>query len=310
MQDSVRVPVPLELSVSTFLLDQQRMVQVFARDITERTRLLEQLYDTRERLQITLQRIGDAVIATDDNGIVTFMNGVAESLTGWTAEDALGKPMSSIFHIVNEQTGMPVSSPVDEVIAKGRVVGLANHTILISRDGRKRPIADSAAPIRKADGSVVGVVMVFRDMTEEAEAQRQIRYLSYHDKLTGLYNRAGLEEQIKLLDVETCLPLSLIMGDLNGLKLVNDAFGHQAGDTLLIALAQILKDAARPGDIVAAVWRRVCHTDAGIKDDAAAVSERIRDGCNSFSSEPGMAKALGHATVSEAVDLKKTYESR
>ena len=93
--------------------------------------------------------------------------------------------------------------------------------------------------------------MVFRDMTEEAEAQRQIRYLSYHDKLTGLYNRAGLEEQIKLLDVETCLPLSLIMGDLNGLKLVNDAFGHQVGDTLLIALAQILKDAARPGDIVA-----------------------------------------------------------
>jgi diguanylate cyclase (GGDEF)-like protein/PAS domain S-box-containing protein len=304
--------VPLELSVSTFLLDQQRMVQVIARDITERTRLLEQLYDTRERLQITLQSIGDAVIATDDNGIVTFMNGVAESLTGWTAEDALGKPMSSIFHIVNEQTGMPVSSPVDEVIAKGRVVGLANHTILISRDGRKRPIADSAAPIRKADGSVVGVVMVFRDMTEEAEAQRQIRYLSYHDKLTGLYNRAGLEEQIKLLDVETCLPLSLIMGDLNGLKLVNDAFGHQVGDTLLIALAQILKDAARPGDIVARLSGDefvILMPKASI-DDAAAVSERIRDGCNSFSSEqvrPSI--ALGHATVSEATDLKKTYES-
>ena len=88
-------------------------------------------------------------------------------------------------------------------------------------------------------------------MTEEAEAQRQVRYLSFHDKLTGLYNRAGLEEQIKLLDVRTCLPLSLIMGDLNGLKLVNDAFGHQAGDALLTTTAQILKDVSREGDIVA-----------------------------------------------------------
>jgi diguanylate cyclase (GGDEF)-like protein/PAS domain S-box-containing protein len=292
--------VPVELSVSTFYLGRQRMVQVIARDITERVRLLDELHDTRERLQITLQSIGDAVIATDNNGMVTFMNEVAESLTGWTAADALGQPMSRIFTIINEHSRNPAKNPVDEVLAKGHVVGLANHTILISRDGHERPIADSAAPIRKEDDSIVGAVIVFRDMTEEAEAQRQIRYLSFHDKLTGLYNRAGLEEQLKRLDVKTCLPLSLIMGDLNGLKLVNDAFGHQAGDRLLTTLAQVLKDASREGDIVARLAgdEFVILMPNASDDDAVMVCERIRERCSGCSSQPiPPSIALGHATV-------------
>lgn len=303
--------IPVELSVSVSCLGQQRMVQVFARDITERTRLLEQLYEARERLQITLQSIGDAVIATDNNGRVTFMNEVAENLTGWSSEEALGKPMSSILHIVNEHSRMPMGSPLEDVLDKGRVAGLSNHTVLISRDGRERPIDDSTAPIRKEDGSVVGVVVVFRDMTEEAEAQRQVRYLSFHDKLTGLYNRAGLEEQIKLLDVRTCLPLSLIMGDLNGLKLVNDAFGHQAGDALLTTTAQILKDVSREGDIVARLAgdEFVILMPNASDDDATAVCERIKDRCSSCSSQPiPLSIALGHATVCESSDLQRSYE--
>jgi PAS domain S-box-containing protein len=106
----------------------------------------------RESLRTTLASIGDAVIATDRHGRVTSMNTVAESLTGWSAVDAHGKPLDAVLRIVNEETGQPVENPVEKVLRLGRVVGLANHTVLIARDGARRPIDDSAAPIRAEDG--------------------------------------------------------------------------------------------------------------------------------------------------------------
>jgi PAS domain S-box-containing protein len=123
----------------------------------------------RERLQVTLRSIGDAVVATDANGIVTFLNPVAEVLTGWSNETAIGRPLGEIFRIVNEQTRLPVESPVDKVLVDGRVVGLANHTVLIAKDGAEHAIADSAAPIRTAEGVIAGVVLVFRDVSGERE---------------------------------------------------------------------------------------------------------------------------------------------
>jgi PAS domain S-box-containing protein len=129
----------------------------------------------RERLRITLQSIGDAVIATDATGRVTSMSSVAEELTGYAAEDAVGRPLDEIFRIVNEQTRAPQPSPVERVLAEGRIVGLGNHTVLIAKDGRERPIEDSAAPIRGADGEVVGVVLVFRDDTERRRNEERVR---------------------------------------------------------------------------------------------------------------------------------------
>jgi PAS domain S-box-containing protein len=124
-----------------------------------------------ERFRVTLASIGDAVISTDVKGHITFMNAVAEKLTAWREIEAVGRPLDEIFHIVNETTRMTVESPVTKVLREGTIVGLANHTILIARDGAQWPIDDSAAPIRSSTGDLLGVVLVFRDVTERRRAE-------------------------------------------------------------------------------------------------------------------------------------------
>jgi PAS domain S-box-containing protein len=131
--------------------------------------------ERREWLQVTLSSIGDAVIATDSNGRVFFVNPVAQSLTGWKQEEAAGKPIETVFKIVNESTRMPIESPVTRVLQKGLIVGLANHTVLIRKDGTEIPIDDSGAPIRDGEGSIRGVVLVFRDITERKRADEAVR---------------------------------------------------------------------------------------------------------------------------------------
>ncbi|MBD3167290.1 PAS domain S-box protein, partial [bacterium] len=133
------------------------------------------LRDSKENLRITLRSIGDAVIATDRDGLVTWMNPVAESLTGYSAEDALKKPIAEVFHIVNARTGEPAENPVANVIERGKVVGLANHTRLLSKSGSEYQISDSAAPIRAEDGEIRGVVLVFRDVTDEYAIREQLK---------------------------------------------------------------------------------------------------------------------------------------
>ena len=152
------------------------------RDISERKRSEERLREQREWLRVTLASIGDAVIATDTQGRVTFLNGVAHELTGWTEEDAQGQPLEAVFAILNERTRQPVGNPVEKVLRDGAVVGLANHTVLIAKDGTERPIDDSAAPIRDAAGRLVGVVLTFRDVTEQrrAEQHRNVRLAVTH----------------------------------------------------------------------------------------------------------------------------------
>ena len=124
----------------------------------------------RQQLHVTLRSIGDAVIVTDLQGHITFVNAVATALTGWDAQEAVGRPLAEVFNIVNEQTRQPVENPVTKVLRDGVVVGLANHTVLIARDGREVPIDDSGAPVRGEDGSIAGVVLVFRDVTESRRA--------------------------------------------------------------------------------------------------------------------------------------------
>ncbi|MDF3059693.1 MAG: putative two-component sensor histidine kinase protein [Rariglobus sp.] len=135
-----------------------------ARDITEQRR-------EEERLRVTLSSIGDAVVSTDKEGRVVFLNAVAEQLTGWRSADAIGRPLESVFRIVNEATRCAVASPVEKVLQSGVTVGLANHTILIARDGAEHPIDDSAAPIRNRAGELIGVVLVFRDASERRSAE-------------------------------------------------------------------------------------------------------------------------------------------
>ena len=144
-------------------------------EIIRRKRLEADLAREKERLAVTLRSIGDGVISTDIDGKVVSLNGVAEHLTGWTEREALGKPLGHVFHIINEMTRQPCENPVGKVLSTGLVIGLANHTALISRDRTERVISDSGAPIRDEEGHTIGVVLVFRDVTESRLAQKALR---------------------------------------------------------------------------------------------------------------------------------------
>jgi len=150
------------------------VVLVF-RDQTEQRRAERALRESRELFRATLYSIGDAVIATDTQGRVRQMNSVAEALTGWREAEASGEPLEQVFRILNEETRAEVENPVARVVREGRVVGLANHTLLVARDGTERPIADSGSPIRNEDGQMTGVVLVFRDQTEQRRAERALQ---------------------------------------------------------------------------------------------------------------------------------------
>ena len=144
-------------------------------EIAKRNRAEKALQDQREWLHVTLTSIGDGVLTTDTLGRVTFLNGVAQSLTGWAQDEAAGQPLEEVFRIINEHTHQPIENPVKKVLAEGNIVGLANNTVLIAKDGTERVIDDSAAPIRNAQGEVAGVVLVFRDISERRRAGEALR---------------------------------------------------------------------------------------------------------------------------------------
>lgn len=228
----------------------QNSIKELLISVEEKTEIIQQ---EKELLRTTLISVGDGFIATDKKGNITLLNIVAERLTGWTKDEAVGKPFEDIFNIFDEETKEMVNNPVREIFNKGKIIELKEHTVLISKQGNEIPIEDSVAPIKDKEGNIVGVVLVFRDVTEKKIKQKSIEYLSFHDQLTGLYNRRFFEEESKRLDTERNYPLSFIMADVNALKLTNDAFGHLVGDKLIQKLGEILKEHSRADDIIARI---------------------------------------------------------
>lgn len=165
-------PLLMWLSISVYCPEKSYFVAVFE-NITEAKKAKEALIESERRWATTLSSIGDAVIATDVLGNITFMNRVAEESTGWTKQEAIGKPVKKIFNIINEFTRIEVADPVSKVLLKGMIVGLANHTILVRKDGSEIAIDDSGAPIKNEEGKIIGVVLVFRDISELRQAQKE-----------------------------------------------------------------------------------------------------------------------------------------
>lgn len=153
-------------------------------------RQAEELRQQRAWFEVTLASIGDAVITTDVDGRVRFLNPVAEAMTGWKQAEAEGQPLLNVFHIINEDTRRPAENPIDKVLATGRVVGLANHTALIARDGTEFSVEDSAAPIRDATGTIIGAVMVFHDVTRRRRAERALR--ASEERLRAVFQQAAV----------------------------------------------------------------------------------------------------------------------
>ena len=186
--DAITVEISVGVLPAEGTTRETPLTHAFIRNITDRVQMEQALREREEYLSVTLRSIGDGVIATDADGYVTEMNAVAEALTGWSREAARGLPLSNVFRIHNARTGAPVRSPVQEVLDKGKIVGLANHTVLTARDGTDSHIADSAAPIRSGDGDLLGVVLVFRDITDRYERDEALRR-----------HREALEEERKQL---------------------------------------------------------------------------------------------------------------
>jgi diguanylate cyclase (GGDEF)-like protein/PAS domain S-box-containing protein len=224
-------------------------------DITDRKHAETRVFEEKERAQVTLQSIGDGVITTDAEGCVDYINPVAQDLTGWGMRGARGKPVTEIMTLINEHTRATVDNPVMRCLKDGRVTTLAENSILINKAGDEVPIQDSAAPIRDRIGNIIGSVMVFHDTSKESRLFRQLSYQASHDAVTGLINRREFENclvgSLESLRNEPERAHALLYLDLDQFKVVNDTFGHTAGDELLRQLSELVQMNIRSTDLLA-----------------------------------------------------------
>ncbi|MBP1204772.1 diguanylate cyclase (GGDEF)-like protein/PAS domain S-box-containing protein [Duganella sp. 1411] len=251
------------------------------RDITavvEKDRLAAE----RDRMaEVTLDCIGDGVITTDGYGATRYLNRAAERLTGWTREAAAGRDIGQVLPLVDEADGRPLEHSVYKCLLKREAVGLSARAMLVTRDGRRLAIEDTAAPIRLGDGEMLGAVAVFRDVTHQRALSSQLSWHASHDVLTGLCNRREFEQHIAHAlhaSKQDGYTHALLYIDLDRFKLVNDAAGHAAGDALLQILANLLQDKMRESDVLA----RLGGDELGVLlgycqlDQARLIAEEIR----------------------------------
>ena len=219
----------------------------------ERSANLEALFMERERAQVTLASIGDAVISTDVAGNITYLNPVAESMTGWSRLEAFGRPLQEVLRLVDGDSREPALNPLAMAILHNKTVGLSANCVLIRRDGYESAIEDTAAPIRDRSGQVTGAVIVFHDVSVARAMSLKMSYLAQHDFLTGLPNRMLLNDRLTQAVASAQrhrTSLAVLFVDVDHFKQINDTFGHAIGDQLLKSIGQRLVACVRNSDTV------------------------------------------------------------
>ncbi len=264
----------------TSRLDSYTLTRALKHAITFRS-FEDLLFLERDRAQVTLNSIGDAVLCTDISGNVTYLNLVAETMTGWTRKEAIGQPLAGVFHIVDGQTRKTARDPMEMAVAQNRTVSLTDNCILIRRDGYEAPIEDSAAPIHDRNGKIIGAVIVFHDVSAARSMTKQMTHSAQHDSLTNLPNRLLLNDRISqaiALAHRQRKQLAIIFLDIDNFKYVNDSLGHAMGDKLLQSVSSRLVATLRGSDTVSRHGGDefiMLVTNINGNQDAAASAKRI-----------------------------------
>jgi diguanylate cyclase (GGDEF)-like protein/PAS domain S-box-containing protein len=254
--DEVIARVAVQRGAQEYLLKGHLDAFLWPKAVTgmiERAANTEALFDQNERAQVTLNSIGDAVVSTDVSGNVTYLNAVAQTLTGWSQLEAAGQPLEDVFRIIDGETRGQARNPMQFAMRENKTVSLTPNCVLIRRDGAESPIEDSAAPIHDRHGQVTGAVMVFHDVSAARATTLRMAYLAQHDSLTDLPNRSlfndRLTEAITLAN-RYRRQLAVLFLDVDRFKHVNDSLGHDIGDRLLQSIAQRLLGCVRASDTV------------------------------------------------------------
>jgi diguanylate cyclase (GGDEF)-like protein/PAS domain S-box-containing protein len=256
-------------------------------DITARKRAEQAVFAEKERAQVTLASIGDAVISTNADGRIDYLNAVAETLTAWSIDEARGRPIGDVLNLINEITREPIENPLLRALGRRDGASPVDHSVLITRAGQEVAIQESAAPICDRQGQVIGAVTVFHDVTKERRLTRALSYQASHDALTGLINRREFDTRLQgaVLSAQAGgVTHALLYVDLDQFKVVNDTCGHQAGDRLLRDVTGLLQTRVRASDSLA----RLGGDEFGMLlgnctlDQARRIAENVRQSLHDY----------------------------
>lgn len=285
-------------------------------EIEQRKRTELELFKQKQLAIVTLESIGDAVITTNMQSEVTYLNPVAEKMTGWSKSEALGRPILEVFRILNESTRKLAPNPVDVVLAHNKTCGLANHTLLIAKSGAEYAIEDSAAPILDQVGNILGVVLVFHDVSNARQMAQKMTYLAEHDYLTDLPNRLLLTDRITQAisaAKRRHSKLAILFIDIDHFKRVNDTLGHEIGDQLLKVLSKRIQLCIRASDTLSrqggdefVVLLPELHEDAVPAEIAQKILLAIKNPINIATHELYITASIGIAVYpddGESVDV-------
>jgi diguanylate cyclase (GGDEF)-like protein/PAS domain S-box-containing protein len=247
----------------------------------ERSTYADALFLEKERAQVTLNSIGDAVISTDVAGNITYLNPVAESMTGWSPQEAFGQPLQNVLRMIDGDSREPAMNPLAMAILHNKAVGLSANCVLIRRDGYESAIEDTAAPIHDRRGHVTGAVIVFHDVSVARAMSLRMSYLAQHDFLTELPNRMLLNDRLTQAIASAHrhrTSLAVLFVDVDRFKHINDTLGHAIGDQLLKSIAQRLVACVRSSDTVSRQGGDeflVLLSEVGHADDVARSADKI-----------------------------------
>jgi diguanylate cyclase (GGDEF)-like protein/PAS domain S-box-containing protein len=284
MDDEAQAAQALQEGAQDYLIKGQIETRSLLRALryaVERKSMEEALFVETERAQVTLKSIGDAVVCTDVSGKITFLNLVAEKMTGWTWQEGASRPMAEVFRILDATTRATIADPMEMAVKQDQTLHLPSNCVLIRRDGFEIPIEDSVAPIHDREGQATGAVMVFRDVSAAQAMALQMTHSAQHDYLTELPNRMLLNDRVNraiALAPRHRKKVAVLFLDLDGFKHINDSLGHPTGDKLLQSVAKRLVECVRNSDTVSRQGGDefvVLLSEVEQAEDAALTSRRM-----------------------------------